>query len=753
MNEITKPSRRQFLVMGGAASGALVISGAFSPAVAGTPDVEPWEKPEATGSVDFTPWLTINPDDTVIVRVAAVDIGNGPLTQALSYVYEELSPDWAKMKPEYADPNSDYKNGGVFSKPGGLLAYFSGRSTAPARVETYMQVAASARERLKAAAAQKWGVPATEITVLDGFLNHPSGKKARFGEMVALAGTVKLDAEPKPKDPSQWVFLTKKSPPKVQIPEIVNGSAIYGIDVRQPNMVYAALKQSPVHGGKLVSFEADAVKNMPGVLAVVAVKPIDNKPSDLKPPFPFGVGSGQYGVAVIAEHYWQARTALDALPVTWDDGPGHQWTSTAKVNQAAYDAVSKPGEKVELSNGTVDDAAFKAASKVVEAKYLTPYTEQSALEPLNGTCLVTQNRLDLWHPTAHTQQAFYTAADEAGMDPNNVYVHQPYVGGSFGRRVFCDDVRMVVAVAKQFPDRPVHVIWSREETMRQGRYRPLMAGYLKAGLGADGMPTVIDGRMSGGPGFFVSGMPDTALPLVTPNALITSQVVPFNILTGPYRGPGYNSNAFFVETFVDECAYAAGIDPMEYRLKLYGKWADKGWVKCLNEVKDKSGWGAKLPKGQGQGIAVANWGMGGKPDAGTTVATVAKVEVTKAGDLKILQLDLAFDTGKVFNEDAVRAEMEGGTLFGLNMSMNEGLNIANGQIVEGNFDQYPMIRMSDTPPNVNVHFGGLTGNPRFNEVGEPPAGVIGPAVGNAVYAAIGKRIREMPFRTQDLSWT
>ena len=392
-------------------------------------------------------------------------------------------------------------------------------------------------------------------------------------------------------------------------------------------------------------------------------------------------------------------------------------------------------------------------SKVVEASYLTPFCDQSPLEPLNGTALVTKDRLDLWHPSAHTEQAFYTAAHEAGIDPNNVYVHQTFVGGSFGRRVFCDDVRMVVAVAKQFPDRPVHVIWSREETMRQGRYRPAMAAYLKAGLGPDGMPVVIDGRMSGGTGYFAIGMADTALPLVTPNAQVTSQILPLHILVGPYRGPGYNSNAFFVETFVDECAYAAGIDPMEYRLKLFAKWSDTGWVKCLNEVKEKSGWGSgPLPKGQGRGVAVANWGMGGKPDAGTTVATVAKVEVTKDGDLKILQLDVAFDTGKVYNEDAVRAEMEGGTLFGLNMSLNEGLAIANGQIVEGNFDQYPMIRMSDTPANINVHFGGLTGNARFNEVGEPPAGVIGPAVGNAIFAAIGKRIRQTPFRMETLTW-
>ncbi|HVW92483.1 MAG TPA: molybdopterin cofactor-binding domain-containing protein [Devosia sp.] len=754
MNEMLKGNRRQFIVSALAAGGAMVVGPRLALA---NSEAQVWDKDvaPANGAAEFTPWLTINPDDTVIVRVAAVDIGNGTLTQACSFVMEELGSKWENLIPEYADPNADYKNGGVYSKPGSLLAYFSGRSTNPDRASTYMLAAATAREQLKAAAAQAWGVPANEIVAKDSTLSHQaSGKSARFGEMIAAAAQVKLDGDPKLKDPSEWTWLTKQSPGKVQIPKIVNGSAIYGMDVRLPDMVYAALRQSPVHGGKLVSYDADAIKNMPGVLKVVAVKPKANEPTDLKPPFPFGVNPAQEAVAVIAEHYWQARTALDALPVVWDDGPGAQWTSTAKMNQAAFDAVSKPGEKVELSQGTVDDAAWKAATKVVEGTYLTPFCEQAPMEPLNGTALVTKDRVDLWHPSAHTQEAFYVAADEAGVDPKNVYVHQPYVGGSFGRRVFGDDSRMVVAIAKQFPGRPVHVIWSREEATRQGRYRPLMAGYLKAGLGADGMPTVVEGRMSGGPGFYATGMADTAFTLVTPNAQVTSQIVPFHILQGPYRGPGYNSNAFFVETFVDELAHAAGMDPMDYRIKLYSKWADKGWVKTLTEVRDKSGWGKDtLPKGQGRGVAVANWGMGGKPDEGTTVATVAKVEVTKAGDLKILQLDVAFDTGKVFNEDAVRAEMEGGTLFGLNMSLNEGLNINNGQIVEGNFDQYPIIRMADTPANVNVHFGGLTGNARYNEVGEPPAGVIGPAVGNAIFAAIGKRIRQTPFRTQDLTWS
>lgn len=280
----------------------------------------------------------------------------------------------------------------------------------------------------------------------------------------------------------------------------------------------------------------------------------------------------------------------------------------------------------------------------------------------------------------------------------------------------------------------------------------MMAAKMKAALGEDGLPTALLGRMSGGPGFFAVGMPETALTAVTPNAQIESQTVPFHILTGPYRGPGYNSNAFFVETFVDELAAAAGQDPMDYRLKLYGKFADKGWVKVLEEVKAKSGWGEALPKGQGRGVAVANWGMDGKTPSGTTVATVAKVEIAKDGTLKVLQLDVAFDTGRILNEDAVRVELEGGTIFGLNMSMMEGLNIEDGRIVEGNFDEYPMLRMEDMP-QINIHFGGLSDDNRYFEIGEPPAGVVGPAVGNAIYAAIGKRVRSTPFRLQDLTWS
>ena len=753
MTEVTALDRRQFVLSTLAAGGVLVMGLREEGALAAQPQAMMWDKDDPTGSSEFTPWLSIAPDDTVIVRVTTPDIGNGVMTQAAAFVMEELGTSWEKIRPEYASTNRDYREGHVYSQVAGIIGYFSGRSTGPDRMKTYMQVAASARERLKAAAAERWGVKAADIDAQNSVLTHkPSGRTLRFGEVVAKAAKVKLDVEPTPKDRSQWTFLSKKSPAKIQIPEIVNGAAIYGIDVRLPNMVYAALRQSPVHGGKLKSYDANAIKNMPGVLAVVAVRPKENKPSDLKPPFPFGVSTAQHGVAVIADHYWQARTALDALPIQWDDGPGAQWKTTEQMNDAAIQAIDKTGEKVEKSVGNVD-AGFQAAEKIVEATYLTPYCEQAPLEPLNGTAMVTKDRVELWHPSQHSQMAYMVAADESGVAPEHVYFHQTYVGGGFGRRVFSDDVRMVVAVAKQFPGRPVHVIWSREEATRQGRYRALMAGKFKAGLGADGFPTAFLARASGGPGFSVSGLADTAFSGVISNVQIESQVVPFHVLTGPYRGPGYNSNAFFVETFIDECATAAGIDPLEYRLKLYEKWPDIGWVKCLREVKEKSGWGRPLPKGQGRGVAIANWGMKGNADAGTTVATVARVEVSKEGKLKILQIDVAFDTGRIMNQDAVRVELEGGTLFGLNMSLNEGLTIKDGRIVEGNFDVYPIIRMADAPRTISVHFGGLSDNPRYNEIGEPPAGSIGPAIGNAIFQATGKRIRSTPFRRHDLRWT
>jgi isoquinoline 1-oxidoreductase beta subunit len=236
------------------------------------------------------------------------------------------------------------------------------------------------------------------------------------------------------------------------------------------------------------------------------------------------------------------------------------------------------------------------------------------------------------------------------------------------------------------------------------------------------------------------------------NVQVESRIVPLNVLSGPYRGPGYNSNAFITETFVDECAVATGIDPLEYRLKLYSKWPDDGWTKCLKEVATKAQWGRKLPKGWGQGVAIANWGMGGKPEVGTTVAAVVTVAVSKEGVVRVDSVDIAMDPGRIGYPDGVATQMEGGTMFALNMALNEQLTIANGRIVESNFHEYPMLRIGDTPKRINVHFGGVSGHSRMAEVGESPMGPVPSALGNAIFAATGKRLRSMPFRLHDLSW-
>lgn len=748
-------SRRDFVISTAVVGGGLAITATWSGAFAASGSTTPWATPTPANVGEFTPWLTIAPDDTVTVRVNSPDLGNGIVTQFAMTMTEELECDWDKVRVEYASATRDYLEGGVYSKGGGL-SYFSGRSTSPGKMEIMLQVGASARERLKAAAAEQWSVPVSEIEAKKSVLTHkPSGRTLRYGEVAVKAAAIKLETEPKPKPQSEWTFLGKASPAKLQIPMITNGSLVYGIDVREPNMLYAAILQSPVHGGKLKSYDFDKIKGLPGVRGVAVVDPSEpRKMADdkVKSPFPLGLSAPQSAVAVVADHYWQAKVALDALPVEWDDGPGAQWKTTEQLNKAAYDAIQKPGSKVELTRGNTLEIIDKQ-SKVVEATYLTPFNDHATMEPLNGTARVTADRVDVWHPSQHSQQGFYIAAEETGMALEKVFFHQTWVGTGFGRRVYGDDVRMVVAVAKKFPGRPVQVIWSREESIRQGRFRALMATKLKAGLDKDGMPVAMTAYAAGAKGFSVRGLHDGAYgATLIPNVHITSEPLNTHFLTGPYRGPGYNSTAFFLETFIDECAVAAGIDPLEYRLRLFAKYPDAGWTKCLKEVATKANWGKSLPKGRGQGIAISNWGMGGKAEAGTTVACVAEVEVSKKGDLKIVALDVSFDTGRIVNEDAIRAQVEGGAIWGVNMTLNEGLHIKDGRIVEGNYDQYPMVRMADIPKTIGVHFGGLSGHDRMGEIGEPPVGPIGPAIGNAIFRATGKRLRTTPFREHDLSW-
>jgi isoquinoline 1-oxidoreductase beta subunit len=728
-------TRREFIVATGVIGGGMALA-LVSCKEGAAPTI---------AAAELTPWIMIGADNIVTVRVPGPESGTGKLTQAAMFVAEELNFDWNKVRVEPISFNRNTREGNLYLGTTGIWSTFAGAGASGEVMKALMQAGASARERLRAAAAAQWKVSIEEIEAKSGVLAHARTKRqATYGELASRAATIKLPTEPAPKPRERWTLLTKQTLPMVHARSVVNGSSEFGIDVRVPGMLYAALLQCPVHGGKLVSYDFGKIKGMPGVRGVAVVDP-DEPRRELKKPAHWANTKAQSGIAVIAEHYWQARKALEALPVTWDLGSGAQWKTTQQIYDALYARLKEPAEDLLSDVGDAPRHTDAPDATVVEATYLTPLCDHATMEPLNGTALVTANRVDLWHPAAMVVQALVIATEETGVPAENVHFHQTLVGGSFGRRVNCDDVRMVLAVARKFPGTPIHVIWSREETFRQGKYRDLHAARLRAALGADGLPQALASHVAAWkPVMF--GMSDAVYVKGSiPNVRIETSNVETHILTGQYRGPGYNSHCFFIEGFIDECATRAGIDPLEYRLRLLGKWPDAGWRKCLEVAAQAAGWGSPLPAGHGRGIAIGNFGGAGEPHAGMTVAAVATVEVTTAGELRVHALDISFDCGQVLNMDAVRSQLEGSAVFGMNMSLNEEITIENGRVVEGNFDRYPMLRLADVP-QINIHVDALSGHDRYANAGEAGVGVIGPAIANAVFAATGVRLRSMPFR-------
>jgi isoquinoline 1-oxidoreductase beta subunit len=678
------------------------------------------------------------------------------MTQVAMNVTEELACDWAHVRTEMCSMQRDYLENGVYNS--GFLPFFGGHGTDKVRMAHALQLGASARERLKTAAALQWRVPTAEIEARDSVLTHrSSGRSLRYGEVAFAASKISLAAEPPLKPQAQWTFLGKASPGKLNVPDVVTGRAVFGIDIQIPGMVHAALMQSPVHGGKLKHHSPEKVLGMPGVRAVVVVDPSNTRgtPVPDKSTWGFANNQTQSGVAVIADHYWQAKRALAALPVEWDSGPGTRWKSTAQIYDAARALLDHEHATVTRRLGDVQSVS---GTRTVEATYSTPYCENATLEPLNGTALVTSERADVWLPTQDLQVAYWVTIDETGLDPSRVEIHPTLVGGGFGRRSQGDDARMIVAVARGYPGVPVKTIWTREECFRQGRFRTPILTRFKAALSQDGYPLAITGRAS-----FVGTQPLFRLNLgfddapyftsgIIPHVEMSTTNLPVNVLNGAYRAPCYNSHVFMVESFVDECAIAAGIDPLEYRLRLVSRW-DKPWSDCLRVAAAKAGWGRRLPRGEGIGIAISSWPNAAAHNVGTTVCTAARVVVSRAGDLVVKQVDVAFDCGRVANRGAVRAQIEGATLFGLNMTLNEQLAVEDGAITTRNFNDYRLLRINQHLPVVNVHFDALSDHDRFDIVGEAPVGPIGPAIGNAIYQAIGKRLRTTPFRTHDLSWS
>jgi isoquinoline 1-oxidoreductase beta subunit len=728
--------RRRFLISASVVAGGMALSLSLAEAA-----------PTKAPTGDFCPWLAITADDWVVIHSPTPEIGNGSMTQIAMNIAEELECDWSRIRIEPASPSRDYLENGVYSA--GWLPFFSGHSTVKERLQRCTQLGASARERLKAAAAKRWKVDVSEVSAKDGVLSHKGGDRTlRFGEVAAEAAAIKLAAEPAPKKPENWTLLGKATPSKLHLPQVVHGTAVYGIDVKVPGMVHAALRQSPVHGGKLKSYDASAVLKMPGVRAVVVVDPAKSKKSPVKIQAQLGIddSAAQSAVAVIADHYWQAKTALDALPVVWDPGPG-AGKSSDDLYAGAAATVAKGAGEVGVQTG---DVAKVTGGKTLEATYHTPLCENATMEPLNGTARYAPDGVELWYPGQDAQQAMWVVVDETGFTPDKVQVHQTLVGGGFGRRSTGVESRMIVAVAREYPGVPVKVIWSREETFRQGRYRTPITTHLQATLDDKGMPQALKAEACYSGLVIPIGYLTNPYVLsgAIPNVRLASSNYPIHVLTGAYRAPCYNSHVFFVEGFIDECAEAAGIDPLDYRLRLLGKW-DASWARCLKLAAEKSGWGQPLPKGQGRGIAISSWPIPG--ELNTIVCAAIRVTVSREGVVKVDQVDMTFDSGNVANRDAVKAQMESAAIFALNSTLKEEITVRDGAVVEGNFNHYPMLRIGDIP-QINVHFEALSGTDRFGIMGEAPVGPVPPALAGAIFQATGKRLRSTPFRKHDLSW-
>jgi len=735
-------NRREFIVTTAAVGGGLALgltfpmSGAELALDAAKISARPWESLAGKGDIEVDPWVVIAPDDTVTLRIGQSEMGQGVITSCAKMLAEELECDWSKVRAEYVSVNRHFRENKVYKR----LLTTSSSSVRLGR--PYLQQAgASARERLMAAAAQTWGVPRSELTVKDSVITHkPTGRTLRYGQVAQNAAAIKLSAEPNIKTPDQFTLM-KKPTKLLDAPLKVDGSAVYGIDVRLPGMLYAAAKASPVFLGKVKKYSADAVKSRPGVHAVVE----------------FSGPQIEAGVAVVADAYWRAKTALDLLPIEWDEG-SHGSDNSEGFFKMSRAVLEEPGAKVVTQLGE-PEAVLKSSSQIVEAIYEVPYLDHTVMEPFNCTAQVTPDRVEIWVGSQDPEVATMDASKITGVPVEHIYLHNCFLGGGFGRRGNQDDVRQAVSIAKQLDGRPVKVIWSREETMRHGYYRPMRVSRFRAALGPDGKPLAWTTRVIGidedypGDEQTIRGLHQ--LPYQVPNQLFDYHLRKTHVPTGPWTSVGRSQNEFFLETFVDELAHAAGKDPFQYRRTLLEGNPDlrfsKAWVQVLSAVTAKTDWGRQLPAGTGMGIAIGDSRRLSRKEY-TICAAVATVSVSKKGEVRVERFDVAMDTGPfLVNPLAAERQVEMQVTMGLAATLRQEITIEKGRVVQSNFDDYPLLRATEIP-EIGVHWVRATDDP-IAGIGEEVVGWVAPAVCNAIFAATGKRIRSLPLKNHDLSWT
>jgi isoquinoline 1-oxidoreductase subunit beta len=707
-------SRRSFIVGVSAVGGGLALSLAVPFDSVRTAE----EAPEVTA------WLLIGADNAVVIRVARAEMGQGAHTGLAMLVAEELECDWAKVSTEFVSPQENMRRDRVW----GDMSTGASRSIASSQL--YLrQAGATAREMLIAAAAARWNVPAFECVAAMSVITHqPSGRKLAFGAVAEAAAKVPPPADVKLKDPRDWK-LAGKPRRRLDVPAKVTAQPIYAIDVRLPGMLYAAIAHCPVFGGAPKAVNDGAIANMKGVRRVVRLP---------------------NAVAVIADSWWHAKRAVEALPIEWDPR-GNGRVSTASIADIVRAGLSAEKSQVGRSDGDVA-AAMQSAVKLVEADYEVPFLAHATMEPQTCTAHVANGEVEVWVPTQEPMTALATAASAAGVPNEKVVVHGTFLGGGFGRRAAIQEfVRQAVLIEKEV-DVPVKLLGSREEDIKHDYYRPFGMARLVAGLGADGMPIAWKVRIAGPsfvhglvPGFgmsfvdrtFISGLADE-MAYDVPNYLVDYVVEQSPVPLGVWRAINYTQNTFYKESFVDEMAHAAGMDPYLYRRHLLRNNAKH--LAVLDAAAKKADWFSPLPEGMRRGIAVTE-------ACGSVCAQVVEASVER-GEVRVHRVVSALDCGNVVNPLSIEMQTEGAVIYALTAALTGEITIKNGGVEQSNFDTYEMLRIADAPKveTVLAPSGNFWGG-----AGEPPVPPLAPALCNAIFAATGKRIRSLPIKNQDLT--
>jgi isoquinoline 1-oxidoreductase beta subunit len=715
------PMNRRNFVVGGAALGGGLSLGLAEPLRA-----------DAAEAPEINAWIVVKPDDTVVIRIARAEMGQGTLTGLAQLVAEELDCDWSKVTTEFPTPGQSAARGRVWGD------FVTGGSMGVRASQDYMRKGgAAARHMLIQAAADAWRVPAAECSVDKGVIVHAaSGRSTTYGKVAEAAAKLAPPADVPLKDPRDWK-IAGKAMKRLDTLDKTTGKTIYGIDVKLPGMLNAAIKACPVFGGTLKSFDENKIAGFKGIKKVLRV--------------------GDNAVAVVADSWWRAKTALDALPMVWDEGANAK-TSSADTAKWLAEGLD-PAQPAVVGHKKGDaPAALAGAAKIVEAVYSYPHQNHAAMEPLNATALYTPEKCEVWTGTQNEEAARQAIAEATGLPIEKCDVHRVMMGGGFGRRLFMDNVRQAALIAKEFPGTPVKLLWSREEDMTHGAYHPVTQCRLVGSFDADNRVTGLRMRISGqsisasvrpqwvkdgvDPAVFqgLAATGEAQFGYDLPNLLIEHAMRNPPVPPGWWRGVNINQNAIYLECFIDELAHAAGADPVAFRKQLLAKQPKQRAV--VEAVAERAGWEQPAAEGVYRGVACFM-------AFNSFVAAVAEITVSPANKIKISRIVAATDPGHVVNPAQIERQIAGSFVFGLSALFYGGITVKNGRVEQENFDAYDSMRLKDMPKveSVLAPSGGFWGG-----VGEPTICVAAPAVLNAYFAATGKRIRSAPLKDQQISF-